>query len=136
MNGKNYKAIIADEKRFKALMDEENILKEETNLGTENKGKKYVSDYEAILAQLEKRRTEFENFNKKENAKVKVNQKQRSFADKSTMTENPIENQQDISEGAEKIRASKKLAKWTEAMEQKKPFIKPEQKAAYDHALE
>uniref|UniRef100_A0AC34QC55 Uncharacterized protein n=1 Tax=Panagrolaimus sp. JU765 TaxID=591449 RepID=A0AC34QC55_9BILA len=36
----------------------------------------------------------------------------------------------------EKLEASRKLAKWTEAMKMKEPFIKPEQKAAYDHALE
>uniref|UniRef100_A0AC34QBB9 Uncharacterized protein n=1 Tax=Panagrolaimus sp. JU765 TaxID=591449 RepID=A0AC34QBB9_9BILA len=35
-----------------------------------------------------------------------------------------------------KLKASKKLAKWAKAMEQKEPFVKPEQKAAYDHALE
>uniref|UniRef100_A0AC34Q2W1 AIG1-type G domain-containing protein n=1 Tax=Panagrolaimus sp. JU765 TaxID=591449 RepID=A0AC34Q2W1_9BILA len=37
---------------------------------------------------------------------------------------------------ANKIEASRKLAKWTDAMKMKKPFIKPGQKAAYDHALE
>uniref|UniRef100_A0AC34Q4T4 Uncharacterized protein n=1 Tax=Panagrolaimus sp. JU765 TaxID=591449 RepID=A0AC34Q4T4_9BILA len=35
-----------------------------------------------------------------------------------------------------KIEASKKLAKWTEAMKMKEPYVKPEQKEAYDHALE
>uniref|UniRef100_A0AC34RMT2 Uncharacterized protein n=1 Tax=Panagrolaimus sp. JU765 TaxID=591449 RepID=A0AC34RMT2_9BILA len=35
-----------------------------------------------------------------------------------------------------KLKAAGELAKWTEAMEQKEAFVKPEQKAAYDHALE
>uniref|UniRef100_A0AC34Q2W7 Uncharacterized protein n=1 Tax=Panagrolaimus sp. JU765 TaxID=591449 RepID=A0AC34Q2W7_9BILA len=65
-----------------------------------------------------------------------VNHERKSFAEKSTMTENPIENQQGVSGKEEKHRATKKLAKWTEAMKMKEPFIKPEQKAAYDHALE
>uniref|UniRef100_A0AC34Q380 Uncharacterized protein n=1 Tax=Panagrolaimus sp. JU765 TaxID=591449 RepID=A0AC34Q380_9BILA len=41
-----------------------------------------------------------------------------------------------ISRNDEKIKASRELAKWTEAMKQKEPFVKPEKKAAYDHALE
>uniref|UniRef100_A0AC34RH12 Uncharacterized protein n=1 Tax=Panagrolaimus sp. JU765 TaxID=591449 RepID=A0AC34RH12_9BILA len=36
----------------------------------------------------------------------------------------------------EKVKTSERLAKLIEDMKQKEPFIKPEQKAAYDHALE
>uniref|UniRef100_A0AC34RL07 Uncharacterized protein n=1 Tax=Panagrolaimus sp. JU765 TaxID=591449 RepID=A0AC34RL07_9BILA len=44
--------------------------------------------------------------------------------------------EQRISKAGKKLIASRKLAKWTEAMKQKEPFVKREQKAAYDHVLE